>query len=115
MSEYPAFVRVGTNAFPVSQETYRSTLFVKKGLKEVYANADDWKKFVDIRELTDEEYEELVNRSNGTGESSVKSVYISKSDETTCFSVDGKQLTQPQKGLNILRMSDGTTRKIVSK
>ncbi len=29
------------------------------------------------------------------------------------YSIDGKQISQPQKGLNILRMSDGTTRKIV--
>ena len=29
------------------------------------------------------------------------------------YSIDGKQFSQPQKGLNILKMSDGTTRKIV--
>ena len=29
------------------------------------------------------------------------------------YSVDGKNLLQPQKGLNILKMSDGTTRKVV--
>ena len=29
------------------------------------------------------------------------------------YSIDGKQLAQPQKGLNILKMSDGTTRKVV--
>lgn len=29
------------------------------------------------------------------------------------YSIDGKQISQPQKGLNILKMSDGTTRKIV--
>ena len=29
------------------------------------------------------------------------------------FSIDGKRLSQPQKGLNILKMSDGTTRKVV--
>lgn len=29
------------------------------------------------------------------------------------YSIDGKQLSQPQKGLNILKMSDGTTRKVV--
>ena len=28
------------------------------------------------------------------------------------YSVDGKQLSAPQKGLNILKMTDGTTRKI---
>ena len=29
------------------------------------------------------------------------------------YSIDGKQFSQPQKGLNILKMSDGTTRKVV--
>ena len=29
------------------------------------------------------------------------------------YSIEGKQLSQPQKGLNILKMSDGTTRKVV--
>ncbi len=29
------------------------------------------------------------------------------------YSIDGKQFSQPQKGLNILKMSDGTTRRVV--
>ena len=31
------------------------------------------------------------------------------------FTIDGKRLTQPQRGLNIVRMSDGTTKKVVVK
>ena len=31
----------------------------------------------------------------------------------SAYSLDGKQLSQPQKGLNIIRFSDGTTRKVV--
>ena len=30
-----------------------------------------------------------------------------------CYDINGKQLSAPQKGLNILKMSDGTTRKVV--
>ena len=30
-----------------------------------------------------------------------------------CYDINGKRLSQPQKGLNLLRMSDGTTRKVV--
>ena len=30
-----------------------------------------------------------------------------------CYDLDGKRLSEPQKGINILRMSDGTTRKVV--
>lgn len=32
-----------------------------------------------------------------------------------CFSLDGKRLSTPQRGLNIVRMSDGTTKKVVKK
>ena len=31
----------------------------------------------------------------------------------TYYSVDGKRLDKPEKGLNIIRMSDGTIRKVV--
>lgn len=30
-----------------------------------------------------------------------------------CYDINGKRLSQPQKGLNIIKMSDGTTRKVV--
>lgn len=30
-----------------------------------------------------------------------------------CYDINGKQLSAPQKGLNIIKMSDGTTRKVV--
>lgn len=39
----------------------------------------------------------------------------SKNAETQYYSIDGKRLAAPQKGLNIVKMSDGTTRKIVVK
>ena len=31
------------------------------------------------------------------------------------FAVDGKRLSAPQRGLNIIRMSDGTVRKVMVK
>ena len=31
------------------------------------------------------------------------------------YSLDGRRLAAPQKGVNILKMSDGTTRKVVVK
>ncbi|MBO4550824.1 MAG: hypothetical protein J5733_08840, partial [Bacteroidaceae bacterium] len=34
-------------------------------------------------------------------------------NETTWYSLDGKKLSKPQKGLNILRMNDGITRKVI--
>ena len=35
--------------------------------------------------------------------------------EVARFSADGKRISAPQKGLNIIRMSDGSTRKVVVK
>ena len=45
----------------------------------------------------------------------IESVAANSSDAVfgKIYSIDGKQLSAPQKGLNILKMSDGTTRKIV--
>ena len=48
--------------------SYRSTLYVKKGLKDLYSKSDGWKNFVDIREMTDEQYEELVKKTKGDDE-----------------------------------------------
>ena len=68
LTEYPAFVKIGDGAFPVSQSNYsRATLYVKKGLKEVYSQADGWKLFIDIREMTDEQYNELLKETDGNG------------------------------------------------
>lgn len=113
LSEFPSFVKMYKESFPVSQSSYRSTLYVKKGLKDLYSKSDGWKNFVDIREMTDEQYEELVKKTKGEGETAVKEIFVSEIKEVKSFSIDGKRLSQPQKGLNILKMSDGTTRKVV--
>jgi len=113
LSVYPSFVNIKDDSFPISQSHFKSTLFVKKGLKDLYSQADGWKNFVDIREMTDEQYEELVKKTNGEGETAVKEIFASEIKEVNSFSIDGKQFSQPQKGLNILKMSDGTTRKVM--
>jgi hypothetical protein len=38
-----------------------------------------------------------------------------KSEESDWFTIDGRKLDKPQKGINIIRYSDGTSRKIVIK
>ncbi len=35
--------------------------------------------------------------------------------EVARYSIDGKLLTRPQKGINIIKMSDGTTKKVRQK
>lgn len=51
------------------------------------------------------------------GESSIESIPSESSDATpeAIYSIDGYRLDKMTKGLNIIRMSDGTTRKVINK
>ena len=43
----------------------------------------------------------------------IKNEELRMKNEGEWYSLDGKMLSKPQKGLNILRMNDGTTRKVI--
>ena len=75
-----------------------ATLYVPYGTKEKYLATDGWQNFTNIVEMS---------------ETALKKVSASNIDEAKFFSLDGKIISQPQKGLNILKMTDGTTRKII--
>ena len=76
------------------------TLSVPEGCNSVYQQADQWKDFFFIdNNITG------INVLMNTKGISVKDRYT----------LDGKRLSQPQRGLNIVRMSDGTTKKVVVK
>ena len=77
-----------------------ATLYVPKGTKTLYQNTDGWKKFQNIVEFDASAVQKV------SGEETEAKV-------TGYYFIDGKRLSQPQKGLNIIRMSDGTTRKVV--
>ena len=47
-------------------------------------------------------------------ESNIKTVE-SYPDKMVRYNLDGRKLTYPQKGINIIRQSDGTTRKVIVK
>ena len=66
----------------------------------LYQAAPQWKEFFFIEEATG------IKGITGDNTSS-------KATITTSYDLNGKQFSQPQKGLNILKMSDGTTRKVV--
>ena len=66
----------------------------------LYQAAPQWKEFFFIEEAT--------GIKGITGDNTT-----SKATITTSYDLNGKQFSQPQKGLNILKMSDGTTRKVV--
>jgi hypothetical protein len=39
----------------------------------------------------------------------------SENGKATIFTIDGKHVYNPKKGVNVIRMKDGTTRKVVVK
>ena len=74
-------------------------LYVPDGCIDNYRNANIWQKFLTIEEIPN------------TGIDGVKT-----SSEVTVegiYTIDGKRLSEMQSGVNIVRMSDGTTQKII--
>ena len=82
-----------------------ATLHVPAASVEAYKNAEQWKDFGTIIALTDED-------PKPTGIQSINNNVITGK---RYYSLDGKQTTTPQRGLNIIKMSDGTTKKVIMK
>lgn len=78
----------------------QATLYVPQGKKEVYAQTDGWKKFLNIKEI-DPSGIGTVSRNGATPKE--------------YYSLGGERMNGQQKGLNIIRMSDGTVRKVLSR
>ena len=78
-----------------------ATLYVPTGTKAKYESTPAWNKFANIVEGI---------------ENAVKSVETDvTAEETERYNVSGQRISSPQKGLNIVKMSDGTTRKVMCK
>ena len=75
------------------------TLFVPAGSKEAYDNANIWQKFIYIEEMP-------VSSVDGVRT-------IDSATVVGIYTIDGKRLSQMQPGVNIVRMSDGTSRKVI--
>lgn len=73
-------------------------LYVPKGCANKYRNAEVWRDF-DIEEM------EVTGIASVTNDSTVT--------EVSRYDVNGQQLSVPTKGLNIVRYSDGTVKKIM--
>ena len=86
---------------------YRNaTLHVPAASVEAYRNAEQWKDFGNIVALTDED-------PKPTGISTME--YAPMATNKAIYDLQGHQLAQPKKGLNIIRMSDGKTKKVIVK
>lgn len=97
-----------TTPFPIDQYDFgglcprEGTLTVPRGTKEVYLQTEGWNKFQNIIE-------------EGYGDESAIEYIISKSTiPITIYNITGRK-TSGQRGLNIVRYSDGTVKKVILK
>ena len=92
-------VSIPDNAF--SSKTYADgTLYVPSGTKSKYQVRGGWKKFVYMEEGVPAGIDNISNEG---------------AKEAARYTLDGKRVATPQPGLNIVRMTDGSTRKVVVK
>ena len=77
-----------------------STLYVPKGTINKYKLTYYWNKFIHIEEGIPSGMETTNCAEDGS------------SHELDRYDIRGNRLYTPQKGLNIIRMSDGTTKKV---
>ena len=96
---------MGKDVF-VDSNYKNATLHVPAASVEAYQNAEQWKDFGSIVALTDDD-------PKPTGISEME--YAPMTTNKAIYDLQGHQLTQPKKGLNIIKMSDGTTKKVVIK
>ncbi len=82
-------------------DTQKCTLYVPKNSLEAYKAADQWKDFNNMEEMEDTG----VSLPGSNGNNKVVKRY----------DTNGRMTDKPFKGLNILKMGDGTTRKVMVK
>lgn len=80
-----------------------STLYVPIGTIDKYKTTDYWSRFVHIEE------------GLPSGINAINRVEGGSLHELKRYDVKGNSLNSPQKGLNIIRMSDGSTKKLLIK
>lgn len=76
---------------------YNATLYVPKGTIDKYKTTEGWKDFLYIEECSDE--------------TDMKHIIIC--EEMEVYSLNGEKKRKPSKGINIIRMANGTTKKII--
>ena len=83
-----------------------ATLHVPEGSLDAYRNAEWWMYFGSIVALTDSDPKQTAIISQKT---------IRQPTIADCYDLNGRRISQQQRGLNIIKMSDGTTRKVIVK
>lgn len=78
-----------------------AVLYIPKGSSSAYSKAIDWREFKNIVEFDP---------------TSIENINTAKDiKKTSSYTLDGQRLDHPRKGLNIVKYSDGTVRKILVK
>ena len=100
---YPS---TSSDAFDGSYIDY-VTLHVPAQSVTQYKNQSPWSGFMDVVPLTD----------NDPQPTSIDATLMNNGERTIkeAYDLSGKQLSQPQRGLNIVKMSDGSKKKVVIK
>jgi hypothetical protein len=89
------------DASTFSNNTYNNaTLYVPVGTIEKYKATEGWKKFASIEEGPT---------------SDINSIDIDSSNKIKRYGIDGRIVTNSRKGINIIQMNNGKTRKVVVK
>lgn len=84
-----------------AQNTFnKATLYVPKGTIDKYKATDGWKDFAHIEE--------------NNGETGIQSVVLGN-ETNTIYSIKGNSLQSSYKGINIIKMKDGTVKKVLMK
>ena len=118
-SSYKNFVNQATFDNLVENGITEGSYTLTMPTKDKLVKALDYKQIYVVAIVIDNETDEIVNagkalvNGNTTGISSINhnnNVVIE-----ACYAADGTKLSAPQKGINILKMSDGTTRKVMVK
>ena len=74
-----------------------------------------------LGEQTDKQWALVSNERMSASQSAIdevtaiKSLFSSSSNEEDIFDLSGRKLDKPQTGINLIRMSDGTTKKVMVK
>ena len=77
----------------------KCTLYVPLGTKQAYSGTEVWREFGEIKEYDVSGVGKVDNHS--------------EAKEVSRYSLDGQRLSAPVKGLNIVRYSDGSIKKVV--
>lgn len=84
-----------------SRKTFdNAKLYVPKGSVDKYKSTEGWKDFLSIEEGQPTE---------------IRNVVGNKTTENRRYTINGEIITTPQKGINIIKMKDGTVKKVLIK